>query len=187
MLNDANSALSFIASSLLNQSVILQPHYNTKTKDVHHFVRPHSSGDEDISELGLRPEGVIQGLVVNVRQNVHNKKRAEIKIHGNHTIVYIRFGVSAQEERERIGRHVKLKILNNAWLLEKELASENRLSMTRWTDDQKQELLLKGRVSGVNAMYVRDISVFPELLDDPRNVEFVAAENDSDSYENNEP
>lgn len=175
-LQHANARISLIASTFLNESLLILPHYNSKSKDVHHFVRQDSTGEEYINEFALRPEGVIQGLDVNVRQNLHDNKKAEIKIHGNHTIVYIRFGVSVDEERERIARHAKLKILENAWALEKQLVSENKLSISKWTDEQRKELILNGKVNGVKARYVRDVNVFSELLDDPRNVEFVGVE-----------
>ena len=175
-LNDANTALSLITSTLLNNSLLVYPHYNAKSKDVHHFIRQYSSGEDDISALRLRPEGVIQGLVVNVKKNPHDKNKAEIKIHGNHTVVHIKFGVSPEEERQRIINHAKSKTLEVAWRLEQQLAFENKSSATKWSQSQRHELLSSGRVSRVTAKYLRDVRIFPELLDDPKNVEFIALE-----------
>ena len=62
--------------------------------------------------------------------------------------------------------------MDGAWIIERELVQSGKLSVNSWSKSQREELLSKGQVAGMQARYIRNISEFPELADDPRNIKF---------------
>ena len=172
-LKPAHEALSLLASTLLNDSILVLPRYNVHSIDVHHFIKTSlQQAEDDILELALRPEGTIQGLNVSVHRST-DSSHVEIRLRGNHTVFYLRYGVETTEEREHVLKHAKSRALEGAWAIERELAQTGKLSVNEWTRVQREELLVKGRVEEFQARYIRNIAIYTELADDPKNVAFI--------------
>ena len=180
VLDSANEVLSLLATTLFNESKVIGLHYTIHARDVHYFVKESlDDAVADVRDLSLRTEDTIGGINVSVHR-VHETseimKHVDIRLHGNHTVLNLRYGISVWHERQRILRHARERAVAGAWSLERQLAQAHRKSLHQWTRTQRDELLKTGAVSGMRATYIRDVEKQPELADDPKNIRFVAAE-----------
>lgn len=179
VLDSANEVLSLLATTLFNESYAVNLHYTIHGRDVHYFVKESlDDAVADVKDLSLRTEDTIGGINVSVHR-VHETseimKHVDIRLHGNHTVLNLRYGTTVWHERQRILRHAKERAMAGAWALEKELAENRQESLHKWTRQQREELLKVGTVSDMRATYLRDCEAHPELADDPRNIVFVPA------------
>ena len=96
-------------------------------------------------------------------------------VHNAHTALSVRYGSSPAHERERILRHARLRAAESAWVVERELAQSGKRSVNAWSRQQRDELLSRGYVAGMRAVFLRDAGgeVPDELADDPKNIRFV--------------
>lgn len=177
----ANVALTLLATTLLNNSHAVGYRYTVHGRDTHYFVRPRlEQAADDIRELTLRPEGIVQGVNV----TVHRHRPAagdgsdvvryiDVRLHGPHTAVNIRYGATVTQERDRVARHAKARATDSAWTIERELVQSGKRTINNWSKSQTEELLSRGQIGGVRAEYLRNVDVYPEIADDPRNIRFV--------------
>jgi len=160
------------------------PMFTIHGRDVHHFVKPSlEQAIDDIRALQLSANSLsvtIEG--VNVTVHAHHGddsdtiKFFDVHLHNDYTAVSIRYGTTVARERERIMRHAKVRAVEAAWVVERELVQSGKRSINAWTQLQRDELLSKGSVGGMRAVYLRDVVGFPELAGDPKNMRFVTNE-----------
>ena len=177
-LEDPDPQLASLASTLLNNSEIVDTQFTIHGRDVHYFVKPTlEQAQNDARTLGLKPEGDVIG---NVNVTIHRHHQtpevmlyADYRLHGAHSVFNVRYGTTVDNERERVLGHAMERAIETAWLIERELAQSNKQSMYAWTEPQKEQLRSTGSVQNVRTRFFRDVFTYPELADDPKNIKFV--------------
>ena len=176
VLDSANENLAILATTLLNNSHVVDLHFTKHGKDLHYFVK-HTleQAIENVKDLSLRTENLIQGINVSVHRHhetPETMKYVDIKLHSNHTVINLRYGTTVEHERQRILSHAQERAVENAWVVERELIQSKKRTINTWTKQEREELLSQGLVKGAQAHYIRDVKDFPELADDPKNIRF---------------
>lgn len=178
-LDSANDVLGLLGVTLLNNSALVDVHFSIHGRDAHYFVKPTlNEAVEDVRDLSLRTEDVIGGVNVSVHrfhETSEIMKYVDIRLHGNHTVMNLRYGTTVAHEQERIMRHAQERAVELAWRLERERLDNKQESLHVWTKPQRDELVKKGAIAGYQAVYIRDVDLYPELVDDPHNIQFVPA------------
>ena len=178
ILDSANEALALLATTLLNSSsVVSVGPLSLHGRDLHYFVKPTlDEAVEDVKELSLRAQDIIHGINVTVHrhhQTPEIMKYVDIRLHGNHTVLNLRYGSSVEKERERVLRHAKDRATEVAWRMERHAVQRNAQTIHEWTQAQKEELISKGYISNMESHYIRGVLEHPLLADDPKNIRFV--------------
>ncbi len=177
VLDSASEKLALLATTLLNNSEVVDLHFSIHGRDAHFFTKAQlSQAVEDVRELSLRTEDTIEGVNVTVHRYHETSeimKYVDIRLHSNHTVLNLRYGTTVAHEYDRVLHHAKQRAIENAWKIEKELAETGQESIHQWNKKQKEELLEKGVVSDMEARYLRSVSRHPELADDAKNIKFV--------------
>lgn len=177
LLESATDDMAMMATTLLNNTYIVPYHFSIHQRDTHYFVKPTlEEAISDVRELSLRTETSINGLNITVHrfhEDSDTMKFVDVRIHANHTVMNVRYGTSVYHEKERILKHTKDRTVDHAWMLEQHLVRDNRETIHQWSRPQKDELLSDGYIANMEPVYIRDVNMFPELLDDPRNIKFI--------------
>jgi len=192
ILEGANEKMALLATTLLNNSYAAGPMFtDVHGRDVHHFIK--SSLEEvadDIRQLSSSRPAVdlsvdstsvsVEGLNVTVHAH-HNTednvvRYVDVHLHSEHTAIALRYGTTQDHEQDRVLRHARLRAVEAAWVIERELVQSGKRSVNAWTRLQREELLSKGYVIGVRAVYLRDVKYIVELSGDPRNIRFESNE-----------
>lgn len=178
ILESANEALALIATTLLNNSDAVGLHFTIHGRDTHYFVKQRlERATDDIKELSLQREGTIHGLEISIHTHHESPKvvkYVDIRLQRNHTAINLRYGITLASERQQILHHALLRAAESAWVIERELVQSDKLTLNSWSKVEREELLSKGSVSGMQPEYVRSVLDYPQLADDPRNIRFVA-------------
>ncbi|XP_059169179.1 teneurin-m-like isoform X2 [Physella acuta] len=172
-----------LATVLLNSSQILPIHFTINGRDCHYFVKPSiQQATEDLRELGIHSELITYESGINV--SVHHNpplhlyspapKEVDIKIHGNHTVLNVRYGTTVDREMRRILKQAKDRAVNHAWSRERFLLQHNLPSMYHWSESELRQILSVGSVMGYVPDYNHQPDQYPELSDDCNNIRFVA-------------
>ena len=193
VVESAGESLSTLATTLLNGSTVVGPRLTTAHgRDVLHFVRDDFDDIvEDVRRLQLRPADLGAGLNVTVHRVGHETAHSppaqssssssssvryvDVRLHGAHATLSVRCGAPAASERARLRHRARLRAVDAAWALERELVRAGKLTANSWTRTQAEQLLSAGRVDGYAGVYLRDADEHPRLLDCPRNIRFVPA------------
>ena len=177
VLDSASEKLGLLATTLLNNSEVVNLHFSIHGRDAHYFTKSQlSQAVEDVRELELRTEDTIEGVNVTVHRYHETSeimKYVDIRLHSNHTVLNLRYGTTVAHEYDRVLHHAKQRAIENAWKLEKHLVENGQESINNWSKQQKDELIRKGTVSNMEARYIRSASHHPELADDSKNIKFV--------------
>ncbi|XP_061169948.1 teneurin-m-like isoform X4 [Saccostrea echinata] len=160
-----------LALVLVNGSEILDLQYIINGKDVHYFVKPESSkAGEDLKTLGIYNDEIRyeNGLNVTVKRPAHRKTETDIKLHGKHSIINIRYGTTLELERQRVLSHAKTRAVNHAWRREKWILQNSLTSQYQWTSYEVNEILTHGSARGYEGWYRQSQTPtqYPELSDD---------------------
>lgn len=166
-----------LAQVLINGSEILDLQYIINGKDVHYFVKPDSSkGEEDLKTLGIYNDEIRyeNGLNVTVKRTSHRKPEMDVKLHGKHSIINIRYGTSLEIERQRVLNHAKERAVNHAWRREKWILQNSLTSQYQWTSYEVNEILTHGSARGYTGQYIhaQTPTQYPELSDDCNSIRF---------------
>lgn len=102
-----------------------------------------------------------------------NADGKELRLHSADALISVRYGVEPQQERHRLLKHAHKRAVDRAWELEKTLVSAG-LSGARgdWSGEEKDELLMRGRIEGYDGIDIHSVQRYPELADDPGNIAF---------------
>ena len=177
VLDSASEKLALLATTLLNNSEVVNLHFSIHGRDAHYFTKSQlSQAVEDVRELSLRTEDTIEGVNVTVHRYHETSeimKYVDIRLHSNHTVINLRYGTTVAHEYHRVLHHAKLRAIENAWKVEKFLVENGQESIHQWTKQQKDELIKKGTVSNMKAQYIRSVAHHPELADDAKNIKFM--------------
>lgn len=177
MLGSSSEATASLIAVLFNESIVIGRQYTGHGRIVYHFVKPsvvssveHMQQLLEIADESL-PDINITFHPVHVALDV--VKFIDIRVISNHTTINVRHGVPVDSERERLARHAKKRAVDAAWEVEHERVQNKKATVNKWTKEQKEELVSKGRVQGMVGEYIRKISNYPELADCPQNIRFV--------------
>ncbi|XP_062616760.1 teneurin-2-like [Saccostrea cucullata] len=160
-----------LALVLVNGSEILDLQYIINGKDVHYFVKPESSkAAEDLKTLGIYNDEIRyeNGLNVTVKRPAHRRTETDIKLHGKHSIINIRYGTTLELERQRVLSHATTRAVNHAWRREKWILQNSLTSQYQWTSYEVNEILTHGSARGYEGRYRQSQTPtqYPELSDD---------------------
>ena len=163
-----------LAAQLLNNTQVVDLHFTIHGRDTHYFIHSDASLAEGvIRSLNLRDKENRHGMEITVQRIGRGPESVDIRLHGNHSVFNVRYGTTISKERTRILKHAKQRAITAAWEIEKQLAHKNQDSPYNWNGTQKQQLITKGLVPGMEANYIRDIKLYPALADDPKNIKFI--------------
>jgi hypothetical protein len=103
-----------------------------------------------------------------VKRTNHRKPEMDIKLHGKHSIINIRYGTTLDLERQRVLNHAKDRAVNHVWRREKWLLQNSLPSQYQWTPYEVNEILTHGYARGYRGYYThaQTPALYPELSDD---------------------
>ena len=179
LLENPSERLAQLATTLLNNSyVVTDFRSSVHARDLHYFTRDNvHDATADARALAMLSDVVtVEGVNVSIHRHFSDSQQlrhVDFRLQSAHTVFNIRYGTSVQQERERALRHAAARAEDAAWLIERELAQSNKLSMYSWSPAQRQQLITTGKISSVKTTFYRDIQSFPALADDPKNIRFL--------------
>jgi len=188
------TSLLQLANVLLNSSRAVGVGYLLENgRSVDYFVKKVGAiyrVDEDLRFAGLDPQsggeldaGGVNVTIVRHSQRRHNRgEQVDVHVRGVHSTVVVRYtehSLDPTEMRDWVTSVANERAVDAAWDAARQQIAGNDVphsGSTRyvWTRAQREQLLMSGRVSGVEIEYVRSPSLWPEFADDPANVRFVS-------------
>ena len=161
-----------MATLLLNNTEPVGLQFTIHGRDTHYYVHPEvGKVDSDLQTLGFRESNRLSN---GVNVTVHRyQDSVDLRLHGNRTVINIRYGSNIEEERYRILHHAKQRAVDHAWILEQEFLERQEHTVNRWTSSEIQALQQRGLVPGFEGKYIKDVDNYPELADNPKNIKFV--------------
>ncbi|XP_015016509.2 teneurin-a isoform X2 [Drosophila mojavensis] len=97
----------------------------------------------------------------------------DVKIHGAHAIINLRYGTTVAKEQQRLMHHAKLTAVRKAWHREKEALRSGLTTALEWTQQESDEILKQSYANNYEGEYIHDVALYPELAEDPYNIKFV--------------
>lgn len=177
----ANAIYRDVYTSVFNRTLLMPFTFvvHNSLHDVFHFVKEDSwRSSEDRQQLKR-----LQGQVNTTFHDVPNKENSsgsnylDVKIHGTHAIINLRYGTTADKEKQRLMHHAKLQAARKAWTREKELLADGLITSTEWGQSDMDEILKQGYSNYYDCQYIHDVNNYPELSEDPYNIKFVKKKN----------
>ena len=139
--------------------------------DVFHFIKPALwSFAEDAAQLTR----LAQFNVTEHKSGGGEPSRrhvAGLRIHTGTSVVNVRYGVTAAAEQRHVVRHAHRLAKRAAWAHERQLLRRG-LASRRWSATQREEILAREGVAGMEYSYRHEPDQYPELAADPFNVRF---------------
>ncbi|CAH1394248.1 unnamed protein product [Nezara viridula] len=161
-----NSVVQDVVTSVFNNSHFLDLHFTLHDQDMFYFVKDNALKlRDDLDEL-RRLGGMFN---VSTHETADGK---ELRLHSIDAVVSIRYGADPIQERHRLLKHAHKRAVERAWEIEKSLVSSGLSGRGEWTEEEREELLLRGRVDGYDGIDIHSIQRYPQLADDPGNVAF---------------
>ncbi|BFG03072.1 teneurin-a [Drosophila madeirensis] len=97
----------------------------------------------------------------------------DVKIHGAHAIINLRYGTTVAKEQQRLMHHAKLTAVRKAWHREKEALRSGLTTALEWTQQESDEIIKQSYANNYEGEYIHDVALYPELAEDPYNIKFV--------------
>lgn len=97
----------------------------------------------------------------------------DVKIHGSNYVVNLRYGTTADKEKQRLLHHAKTTAIRKAWHREREALKANTPTTVEWMVTEQDEITKSGYASNYEGEYVHDAEIYPELAEDPYNIRFI--------------
>ena len=170
-------------SSFLNKSEVLDLRYTILGRDVMYFVKPDASVvNEELLNLGIHGSEATYERGMNVTVNrlshpegyrMHSYNEADVRFHGNLSVINIRYGSNYEHERQRVIRHANERAIKRAWLREKWLIQSLLPTYHSWTEEERRDIVTMGYLEGFDVQYLRNPLLYPEVADDCNNIRFV--------------
>lgn len=180
--DDAPMWAKQLAKIFVNSSHLVNLRYNIKGKDIHHLIKTDpGQARNDLNALGITSDlaQFENDINVTVHRNKHidafrqnPNPETDIRLHGKHTVINIRYGTTVEKERKRLFRHAKDRAVKHAWAREKWMLKNNLKSNYRWNEEEKQSIINLGSAHGYEGHVIRRTDQYPELSDDCNNIRF---------------
>lgn len=171
----ANAIYRDVYTSVFNRSSLLPFVFivHNSQQDGFYFVKEETwRASEDRQQL-KRLQGQVNTTFHEIaRENGSGNNYQDVKIHGAHAVINLRYGTTVEKEKQRLMHHAKLQAVRKAWHREKEALRAGLTTTTEWTQTEIDEILKQGYVNQYEGEYVHDVNVYPELSEDPYNIRF---------------
>ena len=172
----ANAIYRDVYTSVFNRSHLLPFTFvvHNSQQDAFYFVKEETwRAQEDRQQL-KRLQGQVNTTFHEIaRENGNGNNYLDVKIHGSHAVINLRYGTTVDKETQRLMHHAKLQAVRKAWHREKETLRNGLTTSTEWTQSETDEILKQGYVNQYEGEYIHDVNVYPELAEDPYNIRFV--------------
>ncbi|XP_055911433.1 teneurin-a isoform X2 [Eupeodes corollae] len=171
----ANAIYRDVYTSVFNRSKLLPFTFvvHNAQQDSFFFVKEESwRASEDRQQL-KRLQGQVNTTFHEItRENGSGNNYLDVKIHGVHAIINLRYGTTVDKEKQRLMHHAKLTAVRKAWHREKEALRNGLTTIIDWSQQEIDEILKLGYANSYEGEYIHEISEYPELAEDPYNIRF---------------
>lgn len=171
VVDGVNSVVQDVVTSVFNNSYFLDLHFSLHDQDVFYFVKDNVLKIRDDQEE-LRRLGGMFNISAHESAEHGSSGTKELRLHNPDAAVFIRYGADPEHERDRILKHAHKRAVERAWELEKQLVAAGFQGRGDWTDEEKEDLILHGRVDAYDGVDIHSVHRYPQLADDPGNVAF---------------
>lgn len=172
----ANAIYRDVYTSVFNRSQLLPFTFvvHNAQQDSFFFIKEELwRASEDRQQL-KRLQGQVNTTYHEIeRENGSGSNYLDVKIHGQHAIINLRYGTTVEKEKQRLMHHAKLTAVRKAWHREKEILRNGLTSGIEWTQQEIDEILKQGYANNYEGEYVHDVTIYHELSEDPYNIRFV--------------
>lgn len=173
----ANAIYRDVYTSVFNRTLLMPFTFvvHSSMHDVFHFVKEDSwRSSEDRQQL-KRLQGQVNTTFHDApnKDNLNGSSYLDVKIHGTHAIINLRYGTTVDKEKQRLMHHAKLQAARKAWGREKEMLADGLITSTEWNQSDMDEILKQGYSNYYDCQYIHDVNNYPELAEDPYNIKFV--------------
>lgn len=172
----ANAIYKDVYTSVFNRSYLLPFTFvvHSAQQDAFYFIKEETwRAAEDKAQL-KRLQGQVNTTFHEIaKENGSGNNYFDVKIHGLSAIVNLRYGTTAEKEKQRLLHHAKLSAVRKAWHREKEALRNGFSGSVEWSTVEIDEILKLGYASNFDGDYVHNVQQYPELAEDPFNIRFV--------------
>lgn len=172
----ANAIYRDVYTSVFNRSNLLPFTFvvHNSQQDAFFFVKEESwRASEDRQQL-KRLQGQVNTTFHEItRENGSGNNYLDVKIHGPHAVINLRYGTTVEKEKQRLMHHAKLTAVRKAWHREKESLRAGLTTTIEWSQTEIDEILKQGYANLYEGEYIHDVMKYPELAEDPYNIRFV--------------
>lgn len=174
----ANAIYRDVYTSVFNRSHLLPFSFvvHGDQQDVFYFVKEETWRAADDKQQLKRMQGKLNVTFHEIAEG--GRSYADVKIHGQTSIVNLRYGTSAERERQRLLHHARAAAVRKAWHREREALRGGLGGSLDWSAAELDEIQKAGSASGYEGEYAHDVARYPELAEDPYNVRFVKKRSD---------
>ncbi|XP_011183401.2 teneurin-a isoform X2 [Zeugodacus cucurbitae] len=172
----ANAIYRDVYTSVFNRSKLLPFTFvvHNAQQDSFFFVKEEAwRASEDRQQLKRLQGQVNTTFHENSRENGSGNNYLDVKIHGAHAIINLRYGTTVEKEKQRLMHHAKLTAVRKAWHREKEALRNGLTTAIEWNQQEIDEILKQSYANNYEGEYIHDVALYPELAEDPYNIKFV--------------
>ncbi|XP_044012987.1 teneurin-a isoform X1 [Aphidius gifuensis] len=177
----ANSIYRDVFTTVFNRSYFLPFTFvvHNAQQDAFYFVKEEiwksSTDREQLKRLGGQVNTTFH------ENDNGSGSSVDVKIHGTNYVVNLRYGTTADKEKQRLLHHAKTTAIRKAWHREREALKANTPTTIEWMVTEQDEITKNGFASNYDGEYVHDAQLYPELAEDPYNIRFVKKSADPSS------
>ncbi|XP_046486280.1 teneurin-a isoform X2 [Neodiprion pinetum] len=171
----ANAIYKDVFTSVFNRSYFLPFTFvvHSTQQDALYFVKEEVwRASEDRGQL-KRLGGQVNTTFHENENGSGSSSLIDVKIHGASAVVNLRYGTTAEKEKQRLLHHAKTTARRKAWHREREALRSNTPTTVEWMATEQEEILKVGYASNYEGEYIHDAQIYPELAEDPYNIKFV--------------
>ncbi|XP_043547587.1 teneurin-4 isoform X1 [Chiloscyllium plagiosum] len=168
-----------VAAVLNNAYYLDNFHFTINSVDTHYFIKL-GPAERDLTILGLNGgrRTLENGVNVTVSQintvlNGRTRRYTDIKLQYGLLCLNTRYGTTMDEEKARVLELARQRAVAQAWRREQQRLQDGEEGIRSWTDGEKQQLLITGRVQGYDGYFIKTIEQYPELSDSVNNIHFM--------------
>ncbi|XP_022650380.1 teneurin-m-like isoform X4 [Varroa destructor] len=175
VLAEATPILRDVISSVFNNTLMLDVHFNQHGIDLFYFSQPQlSKADRDWEQLGRLGStlfNITRHPVVDSESG--RRQQIDIRVHSANVALNIKYGATEAEEKQRVINHFRRKAVQEAWELEAaRVAIGHKGSTHDWSRAERDELMANKKVERYYPNDIHGIDAYPGLADDPTNIAF---------------
>ncbi|XP_033216143.1 teneurin-a [Belonocnema kinseyi] len=170
----ANTIYKDVFTTVFNESYFLPFTFvvHSAQQDAFYFVKEDTwKSTEDRGQL-KRLGGQVNTTFHQSSNGSGSSTLVDVKIHGASYVINLRYGTTAEKEKQRLLHHAKATAVRKAWHREREALKANTPTMIEWSAPEQDEIVKVGLASNYEGDYVHDAQIYPELSEDPYNVRF---------------
>jgi hypothetical protein len=172
----ANAIYRDVYTSVFNRTKLLPFSFivHNGQQDTFYFVKEDSWRSAEDKQQLKRLQGQVNTTFHDInKENSSGNNYLDVKIHGTHAIINLRYGTTVDKEKQRLMHHAKLQAARKAWNREKELIRTGLTTSVEWVPSEMEEILKQGYSNLYDCEYIHDVSAYPELAEDAYNIRFV--------------